>query len=126
MRPTIVYTMHYNVRNGCKIPNSLHTRLRWNNSALNSNRFHLNLTDSAACTCGAPIENNTHYLVHCPLFSASRQKFLKCIRDLLAPGVAPTTIPALSNDYFVNLVLTGSNELSPHRTNCKIHSDIYY
>ncbi len=104
---------------GRRRPNILHTRLRLNNSSLNANRFRLNIADSAACPCGAPIENSIHYITQCPLYNQTRSKLLVGIRDIIAPGVHPATLPALSNQYYSNLIIFGSIKL-PTEDNFKI------
>ncbi len=96
---------------GSRLPNSLQTRLRLCNSSLNSDRFKIGLSDSASCQCGSPDEHRVHYILHCPLYMAPRLKCLKGIRDIIAPGVSPFTLPALSENHFITIVLKGSPDL---------------
>ena len=49
----------------------LHTRLRTKCSALNSDLFMKNMTDSPLCNCGQ-IEDAYHYLLYCTLYTEQR------------------------------------------------------
>ena len=51
---------------GDRIPQLIHCRLRLNMSDLKSDLFHRFLNDTTTCNqCQAPIEDATHYLLHC-------------------------------------------------------------
>ncbi len=97
---------------GRRLPNVLHTRLRLNNSSLNSDRYKINLSDTASCECGALVENNLHFLLHCANHGHARLSLLRAVRNIVAPGITPATLPALSEEYFTNMILNGSVDLS--------------
>ena len=52
-----------------------------------------------------------HYILKCPLYSAPRNKLLKAIRDIIAPGVHHSILPHFDPLLFVNIVLKGSNDV---------------
>ena len=49
----------------------MHTRIRTNCSALNSDLFIKNIVDSASCTCGS-IENAYHFFFMCDRYTNQR------------------------------------------------------
>ena len=85
-----------------------HTRLRLNMSSLNSQLHRVGCSETAECLCG-DIETPQHYILKCPLFSAPRNKLLKAIRDIIAPGVHHSILPHLDPILFLNIVLKGCN-----------------
>ena len=56
------------------------------------------------------METPQHYIL-CPLYSAPRNKLLKAIRDIIAPGVHHSILPHLDPLLFVNIVLKGCNDV---------------
>ena len=52
-----------------------------------------------------------HYILKCPLYSAPRNKLVKAIRDIIAPGVHHSILPHFDPLLFVNIVLKGSNDV---------------
>ena len=59
------------------------TRLRVNFSPLNEHRFRHNFDClSPICICGTGKEDNEHYLLHCPQFTAQRQDLLGQVSDV--------------------------------------------
>ena len=55
-----------------KRPNVLHTRLRLDTSKLNAHLFYSSQTESPHCACRHTLETSKHFLLHCPLYNASR------------------------------------------------------
>ena len=51
----------------------MHTRIRTNSSALNTDLFRKNIVDSASCTCGA-IENAYHFFFMCGRYTNQRNE----------------------------------------------------
>ena len=92
---------------GKRKPCVLHTRLRLQASTLNADQFRNGFHDRPDCECGNSIENNSHYILHCPKFKTARAKLFVGIRDLLAPGASPYLLPQLDPDYFVKMLLFG-------------------
>ena len=63
--------------------NIKHAQLRMQCSKLNYHLFLLHVTDSPACACGNNVEDENHFLLHCPLFHIQRQKmFRSCPNDV--------------------------------------------
>ena len=58
---------------GTQIGNLLHTKLRLNVSRLNFHQFSLQRIDSPSCSCGYPLENTRHFLLHCPFYCTQRE-----------------------------------------------------
>ena len=78
---------HYNPVNippyyfiGTRRGQILHARLRTRCSALNQHLYYKNLVPDPVCTCGSgDIESNSHYLLHCTLFTEARANLLLSI-----------------------------------------------
>ena len=83
-----------------------HTPLRLNMSSLNSQLHLVGCSETAECLCG-DIETPQHYILKCPLYSVPRNKLLKAIRNIIAPGVHHSILPHLDPLLFVNIVLKG-------------------
>ena len=79
--------------------NIIHTRLRNKCSELNDHLYRFNLVPSRSCRCAANREDNSHFLLQCPLFTESRNKLLMSIRNLV---VNPSS----------DLLLSGSQDLT--------------
>ena len=58
---------------GARSENIKHAQMRLCCSKLNAHLFSLHVKDSPACQCGYNYEDVAHYLLHCPLYYASRQ-----------------------------------------------------
>ena len=56
----------------------LHSRLRMQLSSLNQHLCRKNIVDSPSCICGLT-ESTTHYLFHCPRYTAQRQMYINSI-----------------------------------------------
>jgi hypothetical protein len=56
----------------------LHSRLRMQLSSLNQHLCRKNIVDSPSCICGLT-ESTTHYLFHCPRYTAQRQMYITSI-----------------------------------------------
>ena len=54
-------------------------------SNLNSQLHRVGCSETTECLCG-DIEAPQHYILKCPLYSAPRNKLLKAIREIIAPG----------------------------------------
>ena len=101
------------------ISNKLQTRLRLNNSKLNSDLFRHNLADDPSCSCGFPVENTVHYFLECPLYNTIRIKLLRDVRDIISPNVNINLLPNIDKSYFTNLLIAGNPELT-HSDNINI------
>ena len=87
--------------------NILQTRLRCHASALNSDLYRVNLTDSPFCQCGNMNEDAYHFLFECTLYTNQRVKLYHNVmnyqpitNDKLLSGD-----PALSYDDNIEIVL---------------------
>ena len=95
---------HYGA--GTRLGQILHTRLRLECSPLNEHLYRRNLVNSPLCSCGE-IENTTHFIFNCPLYSVPRQTYLAeltqhcTLKDLLygKEGVNST----VNEDVFVRV-----------------------
>ena len=61
---------------GVRDINIKHAQLRMHCSKLNCHLFSLHVIDSPECSCGFDLEDNNHYLLHCPLHDIERQTML--------------------------------------------------
>ena len=86
---------------GERRPNILHARLRMLCSPLNDHLFSfIHVVDKPDCACGHSRENNKHYLLDCPLFTAERNKMLYELHKI---DFAPTVSNLLNGDPEHNL-----------------------
>ena len=93
---------HYHA--GTRLGQILHTRLRLECSPLNEHLYRRNLVNSPLC---GEIENTTHFIFKCPLYSVPRQTYLAeltqhcTLKDLLygKEGVNST----VNEDIFVRI-----------------------
>ena len=84
------------------------TRLRVEFSDLRSHRFNHNFhCPDPSCLCKTGIEDNEHFLLHCPRFSSQR----KCPLDLVS-NLTEIEIMRLSSTELCSLLLYGLNDLS--------------
>ena len=84
------------------------TRLRVEFSDLHEHRFRHNfLCSSPFCSCQTGIEDNEHFLLHCPCFSSHRRDLL----DLLSRSI-DFDIMRLSSKELTTLLLDGHLNLS--------------
>jgi hypothetical protein len=63
---------------GSRLGQILHSRLRMQCSSLNQHLYRKNIVDSPNCICGLT-ESTTHYLFHCPRYTAQRQMYINSI-----------------------------------------------
>jgi hypothetical protein len=63
--------------------NVKHAQLRMQCSKLNAHLFSLHVTDSPQCACGNNLEDNSHFLLHCPIYLTSRQKMLQALQTVI-------------------------------------------
>ena len=52
----------------------IHCRLRLGMSDLNDDLFNRHISEHKTCDCGANKENASHFLIHCPIFTHTRQR----------------------------------------------------
>ena len=71
LKPFYYYT-------GSRLGQILHSRLRMQCSSLNQHLYRKNIVDSPNCICGLT-ESATHYLFHCPRYTAQRQMYINYI-----------------------------------------------
>jgi hypothetical protein len=62
----------------------LHNRIRLGNCDLNENLTSISLAESAECPCGHHTEDATHFLLHCPLYTAQRLTLIQETANLNA------------------------------------------
>ena len=94
-----------------------HSRIRMGLSALNYQRFSYNLITYSNCLCGNPREDEPHFLLHCPNYTAQRTRLLGRIGNLLTVLILKMNqienLHRLVNDGFlVDIFLRGHNELT--------------
>ena len=63
---------------GSRLGQILHSSLRMQCSSLNQHLYRKNIVDSPNCICGLT-ESTTHYLFHCPRYTAQRQMYINSI-----------------------------------------------
>ena len=84
------------------------TRLRVEFSDLCSHRFNHNFhCPNPSCPCKTGIENNEHFLLHCPRFSSQ----LKGLHDLVS-SLTGIEVMHVSSKELSRLLLYGRNDLS--------------
>ena len=84
------------------------TRLRVEFSNLRSHRFHHNFhCPDPSCLCKTGIEDNEHFLLHCPRFTSQRKGLLDLVSSLTGIEVMH-----LSSKELCRLLLYGRNDLS--------------
>lgn len=96
---------------GVRYLSILHTRLRLRASNLHSHLNKVGLHPTNTCDCGNQTETTEHYLMHCPLFVAQRNRLYTHIRDVVAPGTNPHLLPNLDENKYVDILLNGSVDL---------------
>ena len=88
-----------------------HTRLRLGVSGLRSHLFKYNIIESPVCNfCNIAIENEVHYVLHCPTFAAQRNILLSNLINIIPFNV----LSSLSEKDLVNLLINGSVDLEPN------------
>ena len=87
--------------------NILHTKLRYNCSALNYDLYCVNLSETSNCACGYFCENSYHYFMECPTYHTLRVDMLSKLRsyypvniDMLLSG-KPELSNAENEDIFL-------------------------
>ena len=84
------------------------TKIRLMFSALNEHKFrHRFDCLNPSCACGEAIEDNEHFLLHCPLFEPMRRDLLGQLSDI--PGI---DITSLDSKSLCQLLLFGSTNLT--------------
>ena len=83
-------------------------KLRVEFSPLNAHRFRHNFDClSPICACGCVIEDNKHFLLHCPMFSPLRSDLFGQLIDI--PGLE---IMILDSNALCKLFLFGSSQVN--------------
>lgn len=84
------------------------TKIRLKFSALNEHKFrHRFDCINPCCACGEAVEDNEHFLLHCPRFDTMRRDLLGQLSDI--PGIDITSMDSKS---LCQLLLFGSNNLT--------------
>ena len=91
--------------------NIKHAQLRMECSKLNAHLFALHVIDSPHCSCGNICEDCDHYLFHCPLLIAQRQKMFISLRHI---------IPHQNIDVDILLFGSGTMEVNVNMSIIKI------
>jgi hypothetical protein len=68
---------------GARDTNIKHAQLRMFCSKLNGHLFLLHVIESPECACGFNLEDNNHFLLHCPLYNVARHKMMVNISTIL-------------------------------------------
>ena len=96
--------------------------LRLEFSALNEHRFRHNFQCiSPMCVCNTGIEDNTHFLLHCPLFDVVRNDLLgqlSCLPELDLSNINPQAL--------LYLILYGSPALNESENQRILEASIAY
>ena len=83
------------------------SRIRLKFSALNEHKFrHKFDCISPSCACGEAIEDDKHFLLHCPLYEPMRRNLLGQLSDI--PGI---NITSFNTESLCELLLYGSPNL---------------
>ena len=64
---------------GNRSNNVKHAQLRMTCSKLNAHLFSLHVSDTTQCSCGYHVEDTEHFLLHCPLYQASKKRMMQTI-----------------------------------------------
>ncbi len=81
--------MYYNGEN--RKGEIFHTRLRAKNEDLNQNLYNRNLVPSNECVCGNEVEDISHYLIRCNLYSEKRKLLFTTLEEKLGIKEAQIT-----------------------------------
>ena len=81
------------------------TRLRLNLSHLCEHKFKHNFQDTVNPLCSLESESVTHFLLHCHFYTNQWKTLFDSLHDI------NTSIPNLSDDKLVNVLLYGDNNL---------------
>ena len=87
-----------------------HAQLRMCCSRLNSHLYHLHVLDSPSCQCGFNFEDESHYLLKCPLYILERNELLLNLQSI---GI---------NNIGLDLLLKGSNQYDIKQNEDIFHS----
>ena len=97
--------------------NAIHlTRIRMGLSGLEHQRHRYHMIQESTCDECGNLEDEIHFFVDCPAYTAPRNKMLRNVAALLAPGVHYSVlIPDNRADSLLltNTLLCGSKELNP-------------
>ncbi len=70
---------------GERLPSVHHARMRIGCSGLNGDlSLNLHVIDSPKCQCGYPVENASHYLLHCQFYEAERADMMSEVPNAFA------------------------------------------
>ena len=94
------------------VPRKLHTRLRLNNSTLNSNLFTNGRSMEHMCSCGHRSETTMHFLLECEKYQDQRDVMLGIISDYMGPSVSPDHMTLRDKISVTELLLYGSSDIS--------------
>ena len=85
---------------GSRELNVKHAQLRMHCSKLNSHLFQLHVSDTSQCPCGQDVEDNAHYLLHCPLYGLERVHMFQLMPDTVDVNTIDiSTLLYGHNDY---------------------------
>ena len=65
---------------GKRNSNAKYSQMRMQCSKLNVHLFNHHVTDFPSCICVHYIEDNEHYLLHCPLYVVHKNKMLQTLQ----------------------------------------------
>ena len=84
------------------------TMLRVQFSDINARKFRHNFECiRPLCNCGTAIEDNAHYLLHCPRFNQLRRDLFDTVTEVLGSDIAN-----LKSGTLCNLLLYGSSNMT--------------
>ena len=83
-----------------------------NCSKLNAHLYSLHVVASPGCSCGYDMEDNSHYLLKCPLFYVPRTKMLTSIARVIPVNIL----------IDVNMLLSGCDTLSNANNTAIFHA----
>jgi len=92
------------------------TRIRLGLSFLNSHQKNYGFSRIKSCpSCNHKDENETHFFLNCPSYSAARKMMLRGLAEILTPGVHYSFILPNNNKgraYLLNIILHGNIKLT--------------
>ena len=103
----------------------MHTRIRTNCSALNSDLFRKNIVDSPSCTCCA-IENAYHFFFMCGLYTNQRNDLLHGLNfKLLLFGDVSRSIEDNTRIFEAVQKIIGETKRFTYITAYQLHVNIF-
>ena len=98
-------------------------QLRGGLSPLKAHKFRHNFVDtpSSTCLCGITAESTEHFLLHCPIFNAHRQKLFEVVNPIIAKlNLDPELL------HLFRILLYGNESLNDTENKAILEATIMY